>query len=536
MFLTSKDYNIEDFLQSLGFICPQGYNVAYFITPPGNEIALPQGAPFTVQQLKDMPPDESQVYMQNPPAQKIDQAVTPAEFSVWEPGELGRRQPTPNILPDITDPGEQELGSPFVKMLSESRTYGTDVQLTENFGPFPKNTLFHCVPNKLLEFGGNESNIKCVNCLNGTMFKMVKGLPLCEECYKRRFLMTEGKIGDAFYNNLPSWVRPERTIPGTIGGALFGSGGISNLVDDLGDPRNAGWNSKDKATRDSVNIVRGRPEGYSPAALAAYNKYRDREDAYEAEQAEKSKNKAIARNARWEEGNPTFGDKVARTFNWDEDDAKHMSGNARKNRVKVYDRPGFFGSQQADMSANFDREMLEIERKESGGQMDLFESLEDFELKDIGKNLKKMFTGHGSDKWRVKMFDKIEELSNNNEITPDQAKEYFDRVNARDEELEYELKTLYEAGFFVPEKDKIRAEKKAEKQLASRRKRGGGFVPGDIVKTPLGIGYICGEPDTFFDNFPVQSFDPETGKKGEAGFFKKRQLELIEKRDKKKEW
>jgi len=149
MFLTNTDYNVEDFLQAIQFIPPQGMSVAYFITP--NDINMPQGTGYQQQQNIEKMPDESQTYTMTPPQQKIDQAVTPAEFSHWQPGELGRRQPTPNVLPDITDPGEQELGCPFVKVLSESRLYGTDIQLLEDFHMFPKNTLFHCMPNKLSE-------------------------------------------------------------------------------------------------------------------------------------------------------------------------------------------------------------------------------------------------------------------------------------------------------------------------------------------------------------------------------------------------
>jgi len=115
--------------------------VQYFISPQG--INLPAGSGFAPQ-AKEVPPDESQVYVHQPPIDKIDQAITPAEYSVWEAPNLGRRPPTPNILPDITDPGEMELGSPFVKILSESRVLGTDIQLTKDFGPFPKNTVFHC--------------------------------------------------------------------------------------------------------------------------------------------------------------------------------------------------------------------------------------------------------------------------------------------------------------------------------------------------------------------------------------------------------
>ena len=147
MFLTDKDYTIEDFLKSLNFIAPPGTSVAYFITP--HDIGdLPAQAGFQPQ-LLDIPPDESQVYVQTPPVQKQDQAVTPAEYSIWEPSELNRRQPTPNLLPGITEP--DELPCPFIQTLSESKTLGSDLKLLEDFYMFPKHTLFHVKYKKLIE-------------------------------------------------------------------------------------------------------------------------------------------------------------------------------------------------------------------------------------------------------------------------------------------------------------------------------------------------------------------------------------------------
>ena len=146
MFLTNPNLNIEDFLRATNFICPQGFSVAYFITP--QQINVPEGAGY-VEQKTAKPDDESITYTRTQPIQKQDSASSPAEYSSWQIPEMGRRQPTPNILPDITEP--EDLDSPFVKVLSESKQYGTDIILLENYGPFPKNTLFHCVPNKLDE-------------------------------------------------------------------------------------------------------------------------------------------------------------------------------------------------------------------------------------------------------------------------------------------------------------------------------------------------------------------------------------------------
>jgi len=145
MYLTNTEYGVEDFLKSLQFIAPPGTSVAYFISPR-NMGQLPIQAGF---QAKEKVPDNSIVYVHQPPAQKQDQATTPAEYSVFDPPEMGRRQPTPNILPDVTEP--EDLDCPFIQVLSESKMYGTDIKLIEDYNMFPKNTLFHCVPNKIKE-------------------------------------------------------------------------------------------------------------------------------------------------------------------------------------------------------------------------------------------------------------------------------------------------------------------------------------------------------------------------------------------------
>jgi hypothetical protein len=147
MFLTQKVYDIENFLQALSFIAPQGTSVAYFITPKGG-IKLPNESGFQ-QQLLDTPEDESITYIRQSPVQKQDQAITPPDYSVFDPGKLGRKQPTPNILPPVTEP--DQLNSPFVQVLSENRIYGSDIKLLEDYMMFPKGSVFHCVQAKLLE-------------------------------------------------------------------------------------------------------------------------------------------------------------------------------------------------------------------------------------------------------------------------------------------------------------------------------------------------------------------------------------------------
>jgi hypothetical protein len=147
MFLTQKTYDLNNFLSALNFIAPKGMSVAYFITPKEG-VLLPDNSGFEVQVL-DTPEDESITYARQQPVQKQDQAITPADYSVFDPGKLGRRQPTPNILPPVTEP--EQLESPFVQVLSESLALGTDIKLLENYMMFPKNTVFHCEINKLKE-------------------------------------------------------------------------------------------------------------------------------------------------------------------------------------------------------------------------------------------------------------------------------------------------------------------------------------------------------------------------------------------------
>ncbi|MDR0676473.1 MAG: hypothetical protein LBF97_05490, partial [Elusimicrobiota bacterium] len=148
MFLTQKTYDLENFLQALNFISPKGMSVAYFITPKEG-VQLPDNSGFKVEVL-DTPEDESITYSRQQPVQKQDQAITPADYSVFDPGELGRRPPTPNILPPVTSP--EMLDSPFIQTLSECETFGTDLKLLEDYLMFPKNTIFHCVTtNKLNE-------------------------------------------------------------------------------------------------------------------------------------------------------------------------------------------------------------------------------------------------------------------------------------------------------------------------------------------------------------------------------------------------
>ena len=149
MFLTNDNKDLKDFLAAVQFIAPKGMSVSYFITP--QQMQLPNNSGFQPQLPKAE--DESQTYVMTPPVEKIDQAVTPGEFSQWNPEELKRKIPTPNVLPPITEP--KDLQSPFIKVLSESKTIGTDIQLLEDYYMFPKGTVFHCIVNKLNENKGH---------------------------------------------------------------------------------------------------------------------------------------------------------------------------------------------------------------------------------------------------------------------------------------------------------------------------------------------------------------------------------------------
>jgi hypothetical protein len=136
MFLVDRELGPEQFLKALNFIPPNGTTIAYFISP--KEIPVPEGSGY---QKKESPEDESIAYFQTKPELKQDAATTPGEYSQWTPEELKRRQPTPNILPTVTEP--EDLESPFIKIINESEDGVYDLRLIENYGPFLKNTIFH---------------------------------------------------------------------------------------------------------------------------------------------------------------------------------------------------------------------------------------------------------------------------------------------------------------------------------------------------------------------------------------------------------
>ena len=137
MFITDRELGLEQFLKALSFIPPQGTTIKYFISP--RKIELPEGAGFS--EIENSP-DETITYVRSIPMMKIDQASTPDEYLDIKPPKLGRRAPEPNLIPKSQD--AEELGSPFMKVINESIDGTCDLKLLKEFGPFPKNTLFHC--------------------------------------------------------------------------------------------------------------------------------------------------------------------------------------------------------------------------------------------------------------------------------------------------------------------------------------------------------------------------------------------------------
>jgi hypothetical protein len=142
LMITTPEYDVSDFLKAVNFITPPNTKLSYFIIPYAAGVQgfeLPAGAPFSRE--ADVPEDESIVYRRTEPIMKQDIAESPAEYSFWNPDKLGRKQPTTRPLPSVTQPGE--MGSPFVKILSENRVAPEDVVLRETWECFPKGTIFH---------------------------------------------------------------------------------------------------------------------------------------------------------------------------------------------------------------------------------------------------------------------------------------------------------------------------------------------------------------------------------------------------------
>jgi len=139
MFNQNRVLDMDDFLEAIGFVVPEGYNLEYFVVPREAGINLPSNSGIRVE---DRPEDETITYHMTPPNQKHDTAENPAEYSIWEPPKLGRRLPTPH--PPILSTDPSELKSPFVQMIKESRSDRLTFRLKEGVYPFSEGTLFSC--------------------------------------------------------------------------------------------------------------------------------------------------------------------------------------------------------------------------------------------------------------------------------------------------------------------------------------------------------------------------------------------------------
>jgi hypothetical protein len=146
MYLQKNDLDIEDFLQAVEFVVPEHYNLEYFVVPRGEGFTPPPGAAQAQNTYED---DQSIAYKMTPPQLKQDYAAPPPEYSIWEPGDLNRRQPQPAILPRVTDPSE--LQSPFVKIQESADDRKLEFILTESVFPFPKGTMFSCTRKAIRE-------------------------------------------------------------------------------------------------------------------------------------------------------------------------------------------------------------------------------------------------------------------------------------------------------------------------------------------------------------------------------------------------
>jgi hypothetical protein len=146
MYLQKNDFDINDFLQAVGFITPKGYNIQYFISPQGEGMEFSSDGPAIAQNNAK---DESIVYKMTPPTLKQDYAQSPADYSIWQPAELGRKTPTPSILPRVTEP--EELQSPFVKITESADPRKLEFILQEKIFPFEKGTFFSCKRKPLKE-------------------------------------------------------------------------------------------------------------------------------------------------------------------------------------------------------------------------------------------------------------------------------------------------------------------------------------------------------------------------------------------------
>jgi hypothetical protein len=144
MFLASEPKDLKDFLQACNFLAPEGSSVEYFIVPAGTTFDLPQGSGFVKDEVDPQAdpaltePNQVIVYSRQKPIEKIAQGRSRPEY-LEKPQHLPKLKPVQGQLLPSTD--TLSLGSPFVRRV-ESTSNGQTVVLLEDFGPFPRNTLF----------------------------------------------------------------------------------------------------------------------------------------------------------------------------------------------------------------------------------------------------------------------------------------------------------------------------------------------------------------------------------------------------------
>jgi len=165
MFLQSEDHNIDDFLNAVNFIAPQGFNLKYFIVPyAANTTILAGGAQDNGYERVEPERNSQDVkgitdtitYVRK--NMKDRQSFNDSGFNLNQiPNEfpITRQNQAPsNLEPLQTDliADGTEIKSPIAGVLvTESRKDYIDIQLKEAIGCFPKHTLLHFVKNNLKE-------------------------------------------------------------------------------------------------------------------------------------------------------------------------------------------------------------------------------------------------------------------------------------------------------------------------------------------------------------------------------------------------
>lgn len=145
MYISVQEPNEEDFLKAINFIPPKGMVIQYFISPEDIGNILP-GFQKEQETVEPSNPAEVVVYNRRDPASLIAQAETPIEYSLNTAEPLVNSGLKAPVVPIPVDPSE--LKCPFITALTAPEDPTQDLVLTESYGPFKKNTLFHCVKGK----------------------------------------------------------------------------------------------------------------------------------------------------------------------------------------------------------------------------------------------------------------------------------------------------------------------------------------------------------------------------------------------------